>query len=72
MTMSKNRIVGFRATEEQSVKLGTMADLLNLSQSEVLRALVDGAEIKAVQIARPVATVQQAQANSKLREAVQR
>lgn len=69
--MSKNRIVGFRTTEEQSAKLGTMADLLNLSQSEVLRALVDGAEIKAVQIARPVVTVQQVLANSKLREAVQ-
>lgn len=60
--MSKKRIVGFRATAEQSAKLGTMAELLNLTQSEVLRALVDGAEIKAVQVVRPVATVQQAQA----------
>ena len=51
--MNKSVYVGFRATPEQNAKLSTLAARLQLSQSEVLRVLVDSAEIAPVQVALP-------------------
>ena len=56
--MGKDKIVGFRLTAEQSERLSALAEQLKLTQSEVLRALVETAEIRVVQAVGPVATVQ--------------
>ena len=60
--MSKSVFVGLRITEEQAAKLSTLAKRLQLTHSEVLRLLLDSAEIGSVQVALPVATVHQAEA----------
>ena len=60
--MSKSVYVGFRATPEQQAKLSTLAKRLQLTHSEVLRVLLDSAEIAPLQVALPVAGVQQAEA----------
>lgn len=56
--MGKDKIVGFRLTAEQSERLSALAEQLKLTQSELLRALVEAAEIRVVQTVGPVATVQ--------------
>ena len=49
----KGKIVGFRVSAGQQAKLSTLAARLQLTQSEVLRVLVDSAEVGPVQVALP-------------------
>ena len=56
--MGKDKIVGFRLTAEQSERLSALAEQLKLTPSEVLRLLIETAEVRAVQTVGPVATVE--------------
>ena len=55
----KDKFLGFKARAEDRRKVEALAQQTGLSMSEVLRSLVENAEVKQVTIAKPVSTLYQ-------------